>query len=267
MTLKAELAKADAARAYAAGGVLSAEAYRTKALAVQAAQDHAEATQAAADRQASLPVIVGVGNLPTPEQNHDRPVTGPATDSGDTGSAPSAVAALPQTNVDNLLAIEARHDAAGVDALRAEWGNEVGINLGYAQYYLAGHLSDEGWEKAKSIPHMTVPILRLLAELGRAEAHGAPSASITTTNTKGQPMAGETLSRSDAEKKFREATKRGHDLKARGDLMGAREAFAERDRLSEALYPGSTEPDETHKRISASGQRTDRPGMGHAAPG
>ena len=53
---------------------------------------------------------------------------------------------------------------------------------------------------------------------------------------------GEQMTRDAADKKFRELTRRGHDLKARGDLIGARDAFAERDRLAEALFPGSTEP-------------------------
>jgi hypothetical protein len=249
MSLRDQLARHESAQTYAHAAIRSAESFRSRALAEQAARADAETAKADADRAASLPVIAdGAGHVAAPAAPSGpvtvtRPQASPVQQSPT--SVPVAVVALPAANVDALLAIEAKLDPAGVQALRSEWGSDMGANLGYAYYYLAGHLSDEGWEKAKSIPHMTVPILRLLAELGRAEAH---STATPSTTPKGSPMA-ETLSRPDAERRFRELTSALHDARFRQDRLRAKELADERDRLSQALFPGDGTPDASVKRV------------------
>jgi hypothetical protein len=86
-------------------------------------------------------VIVGGGGQVAPAAPDGnvtvtRPQASPVQQSP--ASTPAAVVPLPQANVDGLLAIEGRLDPRGVAALRAEWGADMGANLGYAYHYLAG---------------------------------------------------------------------------------------------------------------------------------
>jgi hypothetical protein len=249
VTIRQDLARADSAQRYQIASVQSAESYRAGRVAQEAAANTAAEARAAAARAASLPVIVDGPALPQPVEPTVTIARPPAPDGKQATQvtpSQSAVVPLPQAIVAGLLATEGRHDPQGVAALQAEWGAEVGINLGYAYRYLAGHLTDEQWERAKEIPLVTVPILRLLAEMGRAEAHNTITPS---TPTKGQTMPAETLTKPDAEKRFRQLTSEFHSARARGDHIRARELADERDLLAAALFPGDNRPAEGERKV------------------
>jgi hypothetical protein len=245
MTLQTAARAALQAESYQRASVQSAEAYRARAIAAQQQQQAADDARAEAARATALPVIIDGPSSPVtvpgmvviPRQQQPAPA-----DPGTAVPAASAVVPLPQSSVDGLLAIEGRHDPRGVAALRAEWGSETAVNLGYAYRYLAGHLTDEQWERAKEIPVVTVPILRLLAEMGRAEVHSTPTA--TSPNRGSSPTMAETLTKADAEKRFRQLTADLHSAMARNDRVAVRTLDAERQLLSEALHPGTTESTE-----------------------
>jgi hypothetical protein len=110
---------------------------------------------------------------------------------------------------------------------------------------LAGHLNDEQWERAKEIPVISVPILKLLAEIGRAEAHSTPE----STTPKGQARMGENMSRDAAVARHRQLTADLHNARARQDRLAAKAIEDERSILAEAIWPGSSAPDANHKQV------------------
>jgi hypothetical protein len=252
MTLQAEAAKAVAAERYRAASITSGERYIADRRAGEAAASAAEDARAAADRQSQLPVIVGDagGAAPAVPGGNVTVARPQVPTTGQQTSPASAPVPLAAANVAAWVADESRFDPAGVADLQREWGADLPANLGFVKHWLHSTFTPEQREQAEAANILSVPVIRFIAQVAREGAHAAPATTITTTNRGSSQMA-EQMSRSDAEKKFREATKRGHDLKARGDLLGAREAFAERDRLSEALYPGSSEPtaDQSGRRV------------------
>lgn len=246
MTVSADAARQAAADAYKHAAINDAAAYRSRALAEQAAREHAEQTQAAAARKAAMPVIIGTAPSqaePSAVVTIQRPQD---PDGKQTTPAPSqAVTPLPQPVVDSFLAEHSRYDPAGVAALRAEWGGDLPSNLAYAGRWFSNHLTTEQRDRLVAEGFDVLPMIRLAAEFGRSEAHSDPATSTTTT---GKTTMAEQMTKDAAQKRYGELTKKIHDARFRGDHMAVRELDAERTLLGEALYPGSSEPDANHRR-------------------
>jgi hypothetical protein len=147
---------------------------------------------------------------------------------------------LAAANVDAWVADESRFDPEGVKALQNEWAGDMGANLGYVRHWLHTTFTPEQREQAEAANILSVPVIRFIAQVAREGAHAAPTA--TTTATKGQPTMAETLSRPDAMKRFRKLTADLHSARARQDRLLANELAAERDALSQALFPGDGSP-------------------------
>jgi hypothetical protein len=62
-------------------------------------------------------------------------------------------------------------------------------------------------------------------------------------------MPAETLSRSDARKRFDKLTADIHDALSRGDRVKLRELAAEREALGSALFPGSSGPTPDQQKV------------------
>jgi hypothetical protein len=255
MTLKTELAIQESARRYQTAAIQSAESYRAGRIAQEAAATAAAEAHAAAARAASLPVIVDLPVAsPAPATvthvSVDRRI-GPAPDTGGNYLPPEKrtgldVTPLSQANVDAWVADEGRFDPEGVRQLQAEWGNDMASNLGYVRQWLHSTLSAEQRERAMDANILSVDVVRFLASIAREASH-SPTASSTTT--KGPQTMAETLSRSNAEKKFRALTSELHAARARGEHIRARELADERDLLAAALFPGDNRPAEGERKV------------------
>ena len=123
--------------------------------------------------------------------------------------------------------------------MKAEWGGDLGATLGYVRHWLHSTLTPEQRERAMDANILSVPVVRFLASVAREATHGTTTSS---TSTKGPASMPETLSRPDAEKKFRQLTADLHNARARNDRLAAKELAEERDLLAAALFPGDTKP-------------------------
>jgi hypothetical protein len=129
--------------------------------------------------------------------------------------------------------------------LKAEWGGDLGANLGYVRHWLHSTLTSEQRERAMDANILSVPVIRFLASVAREATH---STTATTTPT-GKTTMSETLLRPAAEKRFRELTAELHNARARQDRLRATELANERDLLAQALYPGTNAPNETQRQV------------------
>jgi hypothetical protein len=250
MTLANEAARAVAAENYKIASVTADQRYWDNRRSQEAAANAADAARAAAERQSQLPVIV---DHPAPATGEYSPVRiGPATDkplsvdkrNARTGEY-SPVVPLPQATVMAWLTDERRFDPQGVAALEREWGGDMGANLAYANAWMARHLTPEQRARATADYIDNVSVIRFLAQCGREEAHTSTAVS---TTTKG-PSVSETMTKADAEKKFRQLTADMHDARAKGDRLRAKELADERDLLGSALYPGDSGPHTEQKQV------------------
>jgi hypothetical protein len=255
MTLRDQAARSDAAARYQQDSIRSAESFLSRALAEAAAQAHAEQTRTAADRQAQLPVIVGgTGNhLPVvPDGNVTVARPGPH-------GLPAVSAPLPALGDRQPIAADAlleqfRNNGSAAIALK-DWptaAEDLPFAAGPMAMVVNAMPKDDAdlvlgaLEEAFDLrPSVKVTFMKAMSGLGRqaATVAGDPNSfTMPATQTRGPNQMAETLTKADAQKRFAELTKRGHDLRSRNDHIGAREAFAERDRLSEALHPGDGSP-------------------------
>jgi hypothetical protein len=235
MTLKAELAKSDAARAYAVASVQSDQRY----------WDNRRAAETAADTGRDL-VVAG---SPVPAADGNVVVSRPQVTPKNTTSHSNQNGAnesnkpvpLAAANVAAWIADESRFDPQGVASLQREWGGDMGANLGYVKHWLHSTFTPEQREQAEAANIVSVPVIRFIAQIAREGAHAAPT---TTTTPKGPTLMADE-SRPDALKRFRQLTSELHTARARMDHIKAREIGEARDALSLELFPGSSAPDES----------------------
>jgi hypothetical protein len=248
MSLQAQAQAAVAAEQRRAAEATSAANYRASALAEQQRQQSAEQARADAERRASLPVIVDAAPPAALTDSGIVTIRQQPVPAAPAAPAPSqtAVVPLPQANVDAFLAEHRRYDPDGVAALQREWGADLPINLAYFNRWTANHLTPEQRDRLIAEGFDVLPLIRLVTGFGREEAHSAPTSLSTTT--KGNPMA-ETLHRADAQKRFDKLSAAIHEARWRGDHIAVRALDAERALLADALFPGSSEPGPTEKRI------------------
>jgi hypothetical protein len=247
MTLKAELAKSDAARAYAVASVQSDQKYWNNRRAEHAAMPDGASRDLVV---AGTPVIVGetAGNpavAPAGNVSVARTVPHGTVDTR-TASAPSAPTPLAAANVAAWVADESRFDPEGVKALQNEWGADLPANLGYVKHFLHTTFTPEQRERAEAANILSVPVIRFIAQAARENAaptfHSAVKPGATTKGP--PPMSDE--SRPDALKRFRRLTSDLHAARARMDHLKAREIGDERDALSAQLFPGDGAPTADH---------------------
>jgi hypothetical protein len=125
---------------------------------------------------------------------------------------------------------------------------------------IASHMEPERYQRTMQAlelnwelwPADRADFLKAVSSFGRfvAPQAGDP-ASLTmpaSTQSRGQAPMGEQMTRTAADKKFKELTRQLHDARARNDYLKVRED-AERALLSDALHPGSTDPGATHGRV------------------
>jgi hypothetical protein len=248
VTLKADLARQDAARAYAAGSTLANERYWNTRRAEHAAMPDGASRDLVVAGAASAAdgnvVVSRPQNTAQTAQNSPQPVQNEQVAFQTGKPSTSTAAPLSAESVTAFLAEHRSYDAAGVTALEQKWsGPDMASNLGYARAWLNRHLSSEQQERIRAAGFDVIPLYELIAQFGRDEAHAAPTT--TTTTMKGpSPMSDE--NRPDALKRFRRLTADLHSARARMDHLKARELGDERDALSAALFPGDGSPDAEH---------------------